>query len=232
MTLWKIPEEAVVDEKEKEKLLKEVADILDIKDLGDILGQKILELKAIASKLINDIREEPKPEKNESSKLPGILPGLEFELDRFGESLWVPSLPSMPGATFISDAFPAEVLDYIRKQPKDKDIIHMAKGLRLPRHKDVLFDLVFVLDGPSHISGVLHKRRDPAPDKPAVNELMLGDPYDIAESLTDDEDLRLLFRFLMENRDFYDYVRSEFYYRWKPFLDRQSLGDQLDNSQG
>ncbi|MDQ1350994.1 MAG: hypothetical protein QG657_1296 [Acidobacteriota bacterium] len=216
-------------EKEKEILLREVADILNIKELGDILEQKILELKAIASKFVNTLREDPKPEKNEYSNFSQEFPGLEFELDRFGKSFWVPTLPSRPGASIVSDAFPAEIMDYIRKQPMDNDIINLAKSLRFARHKDVLFDLVFVLNGPNHISGVLHKRRDPAPDEPAVNEVALGDPDDIAESLNDDEDLRLLFRYLMESRDFYNYVRSELYYRWKPFLDQQTPGDQSEN---
>lgn len=221
-----------MDEKAKEKLLREVADILDIEELRDILEQKILELKAIAAKFINDIREEPRPEKSECSNLSREFPGLEFELDRFGESFWVPTLPSRPGATFISDEFPVELLDYIRKQPIDKDIINMAKSLRFARHKDVLFDLVFVLDGPKHISGVLHMRRDPAPDEPAVNEAALGDPDDIAESLTDDGELQLLFKYLLTNKDFYNYIKADFYYRWKPFLDQQSAGDQPESVEG
>ena len=231
MTLWKRIEEAFMHEKEKEILLREVADILNIKELGDILEQKILELKAIASKFVNNLREEPKPEKNESSNLSRVLSGLEFKLDRFGKSFWVPTLPSRPGASIVSDAFPAEISDYIRKQPMDKDIINMAKGLRFARHKDVLFDLVFVLDGPNHISGVLHKHRDPAPDEPAVNEVALGDPDDIAESLTDDEELQLLFKYLLTNKDYYNYIKADFYYRWKPFLDQQSAGDQSESAE-
>lgn len=219
-------------EKEKEKLLREIADILDIKELGVILEQKVFELKALATKFVGDFREEPKPETSESPDFFREFPGLNFELDRLGNSFWVPTLPSRPGATFVSDEFPVEISDYIRKQPMDKDIINMARNLRFPRHKDVLFDIIFVLDGPAHISGVLHKRRDPAPDKPAVNEVVLGDPEDIAEALTDDAELQLLFKYLMISKEFYDYVRSELYYRWKPFLDQQSQGDHPETPEG
>lgn len=221
-----------MDEKARERLIQEISDILEIPEIGDMLRQKILELKAIVTKCRGAFIPAPLPENCEPSKLSDLIPGIEFELTLFGEKLWIPSLPSDPGRTDVSDVISQSMLDFIAEQPlNEKTRNFMAMGIRLPGHKGKLFDLVLEMIELGHIRGVIRECLDKHPDVPAVNERAKDDPENTSESMDDKHMLQLVFQYMAENKDFYNYVMSEFQYHWKPFLDQLSSEHHPENAE-
>lgn len=216
-----------MDEKARERLIREISDILEIPEIGDVLRQKILELKAMATKFRGAFIPAPLPENRAPSKLSDLTPGVEFDLALLGNNLWIPSLPSDPGRTDVSDVISQSMLDYIGEQSLNKKTPHfMARGLRFPGHEGRVFDMVLEMIEPAYIRGVIHGRVDKHPDVPAVNEPAKADPGDSSENMNERQLLQLVFRYMADNKDFYNYVASEFLYHWKPFLDQQSSEPQ------
>lgn len=210
-----------MDKKTRDRLLQDAADILEIDELGHILFQKINELKILASKLIDYYKVTPGPGKQRPSTLSGDFPGRDFELNRVGEKLWIPSFPAGPGIGKIFETIPPVVLNFIGKYIEDNQTMFMTQGIRFPGQVNKLFDLAFELDGPRHISGVINIREDKAPDAPAVFEPREENPGDNVENMDEGQILQSMFEYLTTHKEFFEYMACEFIYRWKPLLDKE-----------
>lgn len=208
-----------------ERLIREIKDLLIIPNFHRALYHKVEELKIILSEDIEcfaKISRTIEPEK----ECPRLRDGKEFQLARFGDTLWIPSLLNSRSVSDIYGIIPQEIIDYIVHYETEPGMIVMKSGLSLPGLKNRKFDLSFEKHSFRSISGVIKERKstreDPeditASDTQGQDEMFYREMGEIAENL------KLLVSYLLKNHDYYRHVISEFFIRWKPLLDHQLIG--------
>jgi hypothetical protein len=208
-----------------ERLLLEIKDLLMIPNFNRAIYHKVEELKIILSEDIecfSKISRTIEP----GSECPRFRDGKEFQLARFGESLWIPSLRNPRPGKDIYDIIPQEVIDYIVRFDTEPGVIVMKSGVKLPGLKGRKFDLSFEKLSDRGISGVIKEKKCTGEgpegvldlDMPGRDEMFYREMGEIAENL------KILVSYLLKNHDYYRHVISEFFIRWKPLIDNQLIG--------
>lgn len=207
-----------------ERLLSELKDLTLIPNFQRALYHKVEELKIILSEDIESFSRisrtiEPVQRVRKERE------GREFQLARFGDSLWIPSLVHHAPVNNIYAIIPQAVVDYISRFDIEPGVIVMKTGKTFPGCKDRVYDISFERHSDRFISGVIGEQKavggdtvhcdtppDPDPDEQLYNEM-----GEMAENL------KLLVSYLLKNPDFYRHVISDFFIRWKPLMDMRLI---------
>lgn len=216
---------------DQEQLLREIKDLLIIPNFHRAIYHKVEELKIILSEDIecfSKISRTIEPER----QCPRLRDGREFQLARFGDSLWIPSLQSLQPVGNIYEVIPQEIIDYIVRFDTEPGMIVMKSGVKLPGLKGRIFDLSFEKHSARRISGIIKEKKCTGkgsedvvtPDMPGREEMFYREMGEIAEKL------KILVSYLLKNNDYYRHVISEFFIRWKPLIDNQLISP-LDSTE-
>jgi hypothetical protein len=206
--------------KEKEKLLREAADLLSIPNIGQSLKHKILELKLAISKNIDYYQPNGEPD---VPKKKHFLKGTGFKITRLNTHLWIPSLPGHPKED-VYRLFPAPIVDYITEQDLETGVINMQSGLKFPGVKGRVFNLSFEKSAEDCITGFISEASDNecniiSPDN-LVTEI---DRWAFGEKKEKIDVIKLLVYYLITFDNYYNHVTAEFFLHWKQLFDNQLL---------
>jgi hypothetical protein len=210
---------------ENEKIIEEFTELLNIPAFKKVLLHKIEELKILLSEDIGQYKELKTI--LDGPGLPDVQAGGKkkvkvFQLNRLGESLWIPSLvPHRKGETGIYHLLPEAVIDYIVSHKTEPGLIVAKPGVTLPELPGRRFDLYFERPRENFISGVINEtecekecenetHRDPQTSHIPVH----GEGVDI-------KSLRSFFDYLVHYPVLYNHMINQFELMWKPLIDRQ-----------
>jgi hypothetical protein len=199
---------------EQEKILREVKDLLNIPAFKKVLVHKIEELKVLLGEDIahyKGIRE-----RLQLSAASGAPEGIEFQLNRLGTSLWVPSLRSPTAVeNDIYDIIPDEVIRFIVKHDIQPDLIVTKMGISFPELPGRVFNLYFERVGENLVTGVIS-------EKQAAQGKARSLPATL-ENWVDMKMLSLFFDYMLSDHTFHDHMVHQFKLVWKPLIDKQRL---------
>jgi len=203
----------------RKQLLLEIEDLSRIPGFERIFYHKVKELKENISRNPGHYFEILEKQERERQAYPEGE--IEFELHRFGKSVWIPVLHDNDFCAyeFVTD----EIIDYIIGIEAAPGMPHMRNNISIEEGRKII-DLAFTKHGADHYSGTLVYRQWNAehstPDTPGILDECPGGPLDKADKV---RVLKLLFQYLWENDAFLDRMFSEFRVRWKPLIDSEVL---------
>jgi len=192
-----------------DRFLREIEDLLNIPEFKKILTHRVAELKLLLSDDIGHYRNVTgmiNPGKRANS-----AEGMQFELIRFGNSLWIPSLPEQPDQTeeTVYDFIPEPLINYITDFDIEQGEIKMISALELPELKGKSFNLSFEKPSEDFIIGIISEKRN--------EDEMTGNTEPEVE--VNFKDMELFFTYLLNFPFFYKHILNEFKMMWKPLID-------------
>ena len=201
------------------KILRELEDLLDIPEFRKILTHRIEELKLLLSDDIGHYRNITgmiSPGKRMSP-----AEGVQFELVRLGDSLWIPALADLPDQpdSNVYDFIPQIVIDYIIDFDINPGEIKMISILEFPRLKGRTFNLSFEKHREDFITGIISERKNEEDNYSKINPELVED--------INFSDMELLFHYLLNFPFFYKHILNEFKMMWKPLIDSDMQQENL-----
>jgi len=194
-----------------DKILRELEDLLNIPEFKKTLTHRIAELKLLLSDDIGHYRNitgmiRPGKRTNPAE-------GIQFELVRLGNSLWIPSLTDQPDQpdSNVFDFIPQIVIDYIIDFDIEPGEIKMISALEFPRLKGRTFNLSFEKHREHFFTGIISERKNEEEDYSKINPELVED--------INFNDMELLFHYLLNFPFFYKHILNEFKLMWKPLID-------------
>ena len=143
-----------------DKILKELEDLLDIPEFKKILTHRIAELKLLLSDDIGHYRNITRMIRPGKRTTPAE--GVQFELVRLGDSLWIPALTDQPDQpdSNVYDFIPQIVIDYIIDFEIESGEIKMISALEFHQLKGRTFNLSFEKHREDFITGIISQRKN------------------------------------------------------------------------
>ncbi|UCH96020.1 MAG: hypothetical protein JSV88_03995 [Candidatus Aminicenantes bacterium] len=208
---------------EHEKIIQDVKELLKFPNLGKALFHKIEELKLILARNLNEYLPMLKRSPGETDTRTNTTRGINFELTRVCENLWIPSIPGKPECNPY-EIIPQPLIDYIVDYQVKTGVIEMKPGLRLPEVPGEVYNLTFEKGNPKFIWGTIRKSHDVTPDFIYPHQQANKSSFPaLEENPEKSEVIKLLLHYLLSNDDYYKHVAAEFFYRWRPIIDSQLI---------
>lgn len=221
---------------EKQKLMDELDELLNIPQFERIIYHKVEELKSFLRDEVSLYRSLKKDFRKAAYGEMQLWEGSDqkriqtqtyrFQLDKDAENRWVPTdiEPHLPPGFDVYDIIPMEIINYISGFKANPTKIEAVNQLTLPQLKGRVFNLRFAIYSDSHALGTISELKKPRESKVPGDE---GDNLlDINDYYKNDA-LELNYKELMYYMEkfpaFKEHVFSEFFMRWKPLIDVQLL---------
>jgi hypothetical protein len=221
---------------EKQKLMDELDELLNIPQFERIIYHKVEELKtflrdeiSLYQSLKKDFRKAAYGDMQvwDGGEHPRIqTQTYRFQLDRDDENRWVPTdiEPHLPPGYDVYDIIPMEIIDHISGFKPNPTKIETVNQLVLPQLKGRAFNLRFAVYSDFHAMGTITEIKKPR--ERTVSDEEGDNLVDISDYYKKDA-LELNYKELMYYMEkfpaFKEHVFSEFFMRWKPLIDVQLL---------
>jgi hypothetical protein len=195
---------------DKNQLLKEIEDLINIRNFRLSMFHKVEELKDIYRPDIEKYKQITamiEPEKDKM-KAPKSFDGHSFEIFRRGKR-WTPSID-----------IPQVIIDFIVNSHIKPGIPKMDRRLKFQGLKGQ-YTLTFEKKDDGHFTtGTIQIEKDAAAP-PGGNLIVL-------QSAPHKNDFKEFLFYLTTNKSLYEYVMSEFLFKWKPAIDLQFYNGEIN----
>lgn len=224
---------------EKQRLLLELADLLNIPQIERLIAHKVEELKNIYSDeidlyfgLLDNYR------KNAYGKMyicgedenegPRTLQTYSFVLDKDINGEWMVTgiEPNPPSGKEINDILPPLIIEYLTSFKTNSTKIETATHFFHPKLKGSVYNLRFTRYSDYHLLGSITEVQVSLNDASSfqkgngLNNLDINDCYRKEE---DELNYKELIYYLEKYPAFREHTFSEFFMKWKPLIDGKLL---------
>ena len=173
----------------REQLLEEVAELIQIPEVGQRLHHKIEELKGLYQQNLGYYQEIGLIKKDFSSK---SFDGKPFQITRKGKQ-WEKSID-----------IPQQIVDYVIKSEIEPGLAKMERGIKFPGLAGKYTITLEKLDN-KRITGIIH-----------VEKNTPGSQLDVQPPApTQKDDFKEFIFYLTTNRDLYEQIMTDFRLRWQ-----------------
>ncbi len=203
-----------------ELLIEEIKDLLNIPLMKKIMVHKFEELKLLLSEDIDHYKQikrllHPNLHPDFSGKT-------EFQLNRLGKSLWIPSFipPQKNGKNKsgreISLLLPKELINFMVNQGTSPGLIVSKRGFTLEELPGRVFSISFERLSDNLITGIVDEQNKPDLNASAPQK----EPFN-ADNSVDMKTLHRFFNYLLKNKVLYKRSILPFLFIWKHLIDEQ-----------
>ncbi|MDQ1350269.1 MAG: hypothetical protein QG657_570 [Acidobacteriota bacterium] len=226
---------------EKQQLLEELGELLNIPQIERIIAHKLEEVKDVYKdeidlylSLRNDFRKTAygnmyvwgKTEKEISH----TFPTYRFELDKEKDNTWkiTDIEPSLPPGYHLRDIFPPLIIEYMTSFEIHPTRIETAAHFTHPKLKGRTFNLRFTRYSEYHLLGTITEIQTQEEETPSAAPLEreLDNLVDINDYYKNDNaemNYKELMYYMEKYPAFREHVFSEFFMKWKPLIDGKLL---------
>lgn len=231
---------------EKQKLLEELGELLNIPQIERIIAHKLEEVKNVYEdeidlylNLRNDFRKTAYGnmyvfDEMEKETL-HTFPTYRFELDKDKDNTWkiTDIEPSLPPGYHLHDIFPPLIIEYMTSFEIHPTRIETAAHFTHPKLKGRTFNLRFTRYSDYHLLGAITEIQTQVDDtsSAATGEQELDNLVDINDCYKNDNaemNYKELIYYMEKYPAFREHIFSEFFMKWKPLIDGKLL--RLDYS--
>jgi len=226
---------------EKQKLLQELGELLNIPQIERIIAHKLEEVKNFYKDEIDlylDIRN------NFRKKAYGnmyVCEGMEaeaqqtfqtyrFELDKDTDNTWkiTDIEPSLPAGHYIHEIIPPLLINYMTSFEIHPTRIETAAHFTHPKLRGRTFNLRFTRYSDYHLLGAVTEIQTQVNDAPSAStmESELDNLVDINDYYKNDKaemNYKELMYYMEKYPAFREHIFSEFFMKWKPLIDGKLL---------
>lgn len=219
---------------EKQKIIDELTELLNIPQFERIIYHKVEELKTYLRDEISLYKNLKKDFQKAAYGNMRVFENKEqirsqtyrFELDRNEDNQWISTEiePSPPSRSDISDIIPQEIVEYITGFKSNPTKIETVNNFTLPALRGRMFNLRFAKYSDNHALGTIieiQQKKESSPLSAELNNLM--DINDYYKEDTVELNYRELMYYMEKFPAFKEHVFSEFFMRWKPLIDEKLL---------
>lgn len=231
---------------EKQKLLEELGDLLNVPQIERIIAHKLEEVKDVYEEEIdiylnlrNDFR---KTAYGNMYVFDGMeketlqtFPTYRFELDKDKDNTWkiTDIEPPLPPGYHLHDIFPPLIIQYMISFEIHPTRIETVAHFTHPKLKGRTFNLRFTRYSNHHILGAITEIQTQVDDtsSAATMERELDNLVDIDDYYKNDNaemNYKELMYYMEKYPAFREHIFSEFFMKWKPLIDGKLL--KLDYS--
>lgn len=209
---------------DKKKALEDFKNIIELPILGKALYYRILELKDAISANIDEyknILELRKMVKKKGKDWPKASDGVNFEILKIKNNLWVPVIPCEKECE-PSKIIPRKLVDYIVEKSFEMTpgIIERNSSLTVPGIKGRFFDIWFEKIWDDYIYGFIKGIDLSISDRYNYNVDIERDIKDLKD--IDFDELFAVFRFIFESSYFRKQIFREYRKIWKDLIEIES----------
>lgn len=232
---------------EKQKLLQELTELLNIPQVERIIAHKLEEVKNLYKDEIdlymgirNNFRktaygnmyvcEGMEQEAQEAQENPQTFPTYRFELDKDTENTWklTEIEPPLPPGYHINDIFPPLLIEYMTSFEIHPTRIETAAHFTHPKLKGRTFNLRFTRYSDYHLLGAITEIQARVGDAGSAStmERELDNLVDINDYYKNDNaelNYKELIYYMEKYPAFREHTFSEFFMKWKPLIDGNVL---------
>jgi len=219
---------------EKQKIIDELTELLNIPQFERIIYHKVEELKTY-------LRDEVSLYKNLKKDFQKAAYGnmrvfeneeqirsqtYRFELDKNEDNQWVSTEiePSPPSRSDINDIIPPGIVEYITGFKSNPTKIETVNNFTLPALRGRMYNLRFAKYSDNHALGTITEIQQKKESSPLSAELdNLMDINDYYKEDTVELNYKELMYYMEKFPAFKEHVFSEFFMRWKPLIDEKLL---------
>ena len=219
---------------EKQRIIDELTELLNIPQFERIIYHKIEELKMYFRdeiSLYNNLKKDFQKAAYGNMQIYENAEQIRsqtyrFELDKNEDNVWIPTEiePSPPSRSEIDDIIPTEIIEYITHFKSNPTKIETINNFTLPALKGKIYDLRFAKYSDHHALGTITeirtKKEIPYPDAETDNIVDINDFY---KEDTVELNYKELMYYMEKFPAFKEHVFSEFFMRWKPLIDEKLL---------
>jgi hypothetical protein len=219
---------------EKQKIIDELTELLNIPQFERIIYHKIEELKTYFRDEISLYTNLKKDFQKAAYGNMQIFENEEhirsqtyrFELDRNEDNLWIPTEiePPPPSMSEISNIIPPEIIEYITNFKSNPTKIETINNFTLPTLRGKMYNLRFAKYSDHHALGTITEIRTKKETQHQGAEAdNLVDINDYYKEDTVELNYKELMYYMEKFPAFKEHVFSEFFMRWKPLIDEKLL---------
>jgi hypothetical protein len=210
---------------DKEKAIKDFANIIELPIVGKALYYRMLELKDTISANIenfNNILNLREMVRKKTKNWPRKSNSVNFEIVKISDKLWIPTIPYKKSCE-ISKVFPRKLVDYIVEKAvvMDSGIIERISNLVVPGIKGKTFDLWFEKIREDFICGII-KGIDFANSEELSYNVDIEGMIERLDEIDFDE-LLIVVKHIIESQDFRKAIVSEYRKIWKNILETGNI---------
>ncbi len=225
---------------EKQEIIDEFSELLNIHQFQRIILHKISELKIMLQDdimLYRDIQEKFQQNSRQNLRIcedDGLERGqtYRFELNLNEDGCWVPGGidPQPPSYLVPTDVIPNDVIDFISSRKPDPGTIHRLKEFSLNDPENRTFELSFTRYSHHHALGTICEIKNKS-DPPFHSDGGQGNIIDINDSYKHAPEYgnyKELIDYMEKFPKFKAHIFSEFFLKWKLLIDNQIIEANSD----
>jgi hypothetical protein len=219
---------------EKQRIIDELTELLNIPQFERIIYHKIEELKMYFRdeiSLYNNLKKDFQKAAYGNMQIYENAEQIRsqtyrFELDKNENNVWIPTEiePSPPSMSEINNIIPPEVIEYITHFKSNPTKIETINNFTLPALRGKIYNLRFAKYSDHHALGTITeirtKKESPHPAAETDNIVDINDFY---KKDTVELNYKELMYYMEKFPAFKEHVFSEFFMRWKPLIDEKLL---------
>lgn len=231
---------------EKQKLLQELGELLNIPQIERIIAHKLEEAKNFYKdeidlylSLRNNFRKTAYGNmyvyEGMEQETPQTFPTYRFELDKDKQNTWnlTEIEPALPPGYHINDIFPPLIIEYMTSFEIHPTRIETATHFTHPKLQGRTFNLRFTRYSDYHLLGTITEIQTQVNDAHSAStmERELDNLVDINDYYKNDNaelNYKELMYYMEKYPAFREHIFSEFFMKWKPLIDGKLL--KLDYS--
>jgi hypothetical protein len=226
---------------EKQKLLQELAELLNIPQIERIIAHKLEETKNLYKEEIDlylNLRNNFQKTaygnmyvcEGREQEAQTTFPTYRFELDKDKNNNWkiTDIEPPLPPGYHLHDIIPSLIIEYMASFEINPTMIETATHFTHPKLKGRTFNLRFTRYSDYHLLGTITEIRtqvkDTASESPMEKEF--NNLVDISDYYRNDAvelNYKELMYYMEKYPAFREHIFSEFFMRWKPLIDENLL---------
>ncbi len=226
---------------EKQKLLQELGELLNVPQIERIIAHKLEEVKNFYQDEIDlylNIRNNFRKTvygnmyvcEGIEQDAPQTFPTYRFELDKDKKNTWklTEIEPSLPPGYHVDDMFPPLIIDFMTSFDIHPTKIEAATHFTHPKLRGRTFNLRFTKYSDHHLLGTITEIQTQVSNTPATftQEKELDNLVDINDYYKNDKaelNYKELMYYMEKYPAFREHIFSEFFMKWKPLIDGRLL---------